>query len=132
MSVAKVADLRAHGDALEISPTEWVTFRRARHSDALAFYIELRRALRPEYERAKPFHLPARKLAGDRFLPGRRDRKLYMNLTRELVRLGLIECVKGAGFAADGRRVGALFMFTSRRTEWADNIVFLAASRTRT
>jgi hypothetical protein len=132
MSVAEVADLRAHGDALEVSPMEWVTFRRARHSGALAFYIELRRALRPEYEHGRPFHLQARKLAHAKFLPGRRDRKLYMRLVAELARLGLIECVKPAGFAADGRRVGALFMFASRRIERTDNIVFLAARRART
>jgi hypothetical protein len=44
MSVAEVADLRGHGEALEISPMEWVTFRQARHSDALVYYIYFCRA----------------------------------------------------------------------------------------
>jgi hypothetical protein len=131
MSIAKAAAMRSAADKLGISERELVSLRRAQLSDATAFYVELRSALRPEFDDGKPFHLPARKLASREFLPGRRDRKIYMRLTAELTRLGLIERVKIAGFATDGRRAGALFMFTARPTSRPDNIVFLAAYRRR-
>jgi hypothetical protein len=131
MSIAEAAGLRAVADELGISETELASLRQAKLSDTTAFYLGLRCALCSEFDDGKPFHLPARKLASHSFLPGRRDRKLYMRLTNELVRLGLIERVEVAGFAADGRRVGALFMFTPRPTTRSGNIVFLAAHRRR-
>src|SRR5262249_36146013 len=106
MSVARAAAMRTAADEVGISEAELVLLRQAKLSDATAFYVELRRALRAEFDDGKPFMLPATKLARENFLPERRDRKLYLRLTHELVRLGLIERVKAAGFAADGRRVG--------------------------
>jgi hypothetical protein len=123
--------MRTAADEVGISEAELVLLRQAKLSDATAFYVELRRALRAEFDDGKPFMLPATKLARENFLPERRDRKLYLRLTHELVRLGLIERVKAAGFAADGGRVGALFMFTARTTARSDNVVFLASRRVR-
>jgi hypothetical protein len=116
MSTTKVAHLRERAGVLEITKAEWQAFEDASRSDALAFYLQLRSALRLEHVEAKPFSLPATELAAEEFLPGRRDRKLYLLLTKELIRLGLIERVKPAGFAVDGRRVPAVFMFKSRRS----------------
>jgi len=132
MSAAKVAVMRTAADELGISESEWRSFRLAKHPDALPFYVELRRTLDFEYEEGKPFYLPANDLAAKEFLSGRRDRKLYMKLTNEIVRLGLIERVKDAGFTADGRRAPAQFMFTSRSIPRSDNLVFLAAHRRKT
>ena len=129
MSIAKIAALRTAADELGISDAEWRSFRLAQHPDALAFYVELRRSLRLEYEEGKPFYLPANDLAAKEFLPSRCDRKLYMKLTNEVVRLGLIERVKVAEFTADGRRVPAQFMFSSHSIPRSDNLVFLAAHR---
>jgi hypothetical protein len=126
---ARVAALRTTADELGISELEWRSFRSAQHSDALAFYVELRLALRDEYENGKPFYLPANQLAAQELLPGRHDRKHYLRLICELVRLNLIERVKVAGFTADGRREPAQFMFTSKAARRADNLVFLAAHR---
>ena len=129
MSIAKIAALRTAADGLGISETEWRLFRLAKCPDALPFYIELRRALRLEYEEGRPFYLPANDLAAKELLTGRCDRKLYIKLTNEVVRLGLIERVKVAGFTADGRRVPAQFMFSSHSIPRSDNLVFLAAHR---
>ena len=121
--------MRSDADELGISESEFASLRQATLSDATAFYIELRRALGPEFNDGKPFQLPARKLASQKFLPGRRDRKIYMRLTDELIRLGLLERVRPTGFAADGRRAPALFMFTARTTARSDNVVFLTSRR---
>lgn len=129
MSTANIAALRTAADELGISDSEWRVFRLANHADALAFYIELRRVHRLEYEEGRPFYLPANDLAAKELLAGRCDRKLYMKLTNEVVRLGLIERVKVAGFTADGRRVPAQFMFSSHSIPRSDNLVFLAAHR---
>lgn len=129
MSTAKIADLRTAADELGISDNEWRLFRLAHYPDALAFYVELRRSLRLEYEERRPFCLPAKDLAAKEFLAGRTDRKLYMKLTDEVMRLGLIERVKAAGFTDDGLRAPAQFMFTSHSIPHSDNLVFLAAHR---
>jgi hypothetical protein len=135
MSAVKVALLRERGRRLEISKAEWQAFDNAKLADALAFYLQLRGALRSEYAEARPFNLPATKLAAEEFLPGHRDRKLYLRLTSELARLDLIERVKAAGFAADGQRVAAAFMFKScrspTRTTSGSKIVFLDHHRNR-
>lgn len=114
MNIAEVAALRERAGVLEISQAEWQAFDRARLSDALAFYLQLRSALRQEWTEQRPFSLPATKLAAEEFLPQRRDRKLYLRLTKELIRLGLIERVMVAGFS-NGRRTAALFMFKACR-----------------
>lgn len=129
MGTAKVAYLRQRGDALQITRSEWQAFEDAKLADALTFYIQLRAALTLQYVDCIPFSLPATKLAEDEFLPGRRDRKLYLRLTMELMRLGVIEKVRPAGFAPGGRRAAALFMFTKRHASGAQaavgKIIFL-------
>jgi hypothetical protein len=129
MSVTKVAEMRAIADEFSITPGQWEAFRDARHSAAIAFYVELRRALVDEYRTGAPFTLPAKDLAAQQFLPGRRDRKLYMKLRDELVRLGLIVRVAHAGFTADGRRSAGLFMFLPGQGHKSSNVVFLASRR---
>lgn len=123
MSVTKVAALRT------IWQAEWLAFRPAGHPHALSFYLTLRRSREGEYEKGRPFYLPANQMAAQGLLEGHRDRKLYLRLTSELVRIGLIERVKEAAFTHDGRRKPAQFMFTSRPTQRSDNLVFLAARR---
>ena len=86
MSVTRIALIRERADELGISQLEWASFGHAKHSDAPAFYVELRRALAPEYEQRTVFKLPANELAAQQFLPGRRDRKHYLRLTDELIR----------------------------------------------
>jgi hypothetical protein len=129
MSIRKTAALRACADELGISEAEWQTCRAAKPPEALAFYVELRRALRAEYEGGVPFYLPANDLALRQFLPGRRDRKFYMKLIGELLKLTLLERVKAAGFGTDGRREPARFMFTTRSAQDAGNVVFLSTRR---
>jgi hypothetical protein len=112
MSVIELCGLRSSAEAIGISGAEWATLRRAGHPDTLRFYLELRRALVHEYTDRQPFHLPARQLAAQAFIPHRRDRKLYLRLTAELLGLGLITRVRKAGFSPEGRRKPAAFMFT--------------------
>jgi hypothetical protein len=129
MSVIELGYLHTSARTIGISDAEWAVFRNAKHSDALAFYLALRRSLTIEYETRRPFHLPARHLAAQAFLPQRRDRKLYMRLRDELIRLGLIECVRKAGFSAQGRRTAAAFMFTTALHSPSDTVVFLTSYR---
>jgi hypothetical protein len=129
MSIAQAAQIRAKAAALEISAAQWKAFDAARLSHALSFYVELRSALRREYEDGGLFHLPANELAAQEFLPGHHDRKLYLRLTRELVRLGLVERVRPAGFAAGGRRAAAAFRFRMTTTAAGSNVVVLAQHR---
>jgi hypothetical protein len=129
MSVVEFGRFRSSAQAVGISEAEWAVLRRAGHPDVLCFYLELRRSLALEYAERRPFHLPARWLAEQGFLPHRRDRKLYMRLTAELLDVGLIERVKKAGFSADGHRLPATFMFTGRAAGPADGVVFLAHYR---
>jgi hypothetical protein len=126
MSVTRIALIRERADELGISQLEWASFSHAKHSDAPAFYVELRRALAQEYEQRTVFKLPANELAAQQFLPGRRNRKHYLRLTDELIRLGLIARVKKSGFAADGRRTAALFMFKTLGADTVSSVVFLA------
>ena len=129
MSVVELGRLRSSAEAIGISETEWVALRRARHPDALGFYLELRRALAVEYSERCLFHLPASQLAEQGFLPHRRDRKLYMRLIAELLRLGLVERVKKARFSAEGRRIAATFTFTRPAASPTNGVVFLAHYR---
>ena len=129
MNVIELGRLRSSTGAVGISDADWAALRRTGHPDALRFYLELRRTLAFEYADRRPFHLPARQLAEQGFLPHRRDRKLYLRLTAELLNLGVIERVKKAGFSTEGFRMPATYMFTSPAAGAADGVVFLAHYR---
>jgi hypothetical protein len=132
MSIAEVAAMRSVADAFGITPDEWSAFKHAKRDAALAFYVELRGRLEDEYRLGLPFTLPAKELAAREFLLGRRDRKLYMRLRDELIRLGLIVRVAHPGFTAEGRRRAGLFLFNSSMTRETSNVVFLDAVRRST
>lgn len=111
MSVVELGRARASAEAVGITDKEWTVLRQARWAHALVFYVELRRTFAAEHDTRRCFHLPAHELATMPFLPGHRDRKLYLRLTQELVRLGLLERVTKAGFCADGNRTAAAYTF---------------------
>jgi hypothetical protein len=97
---------------LRISDAEWQAFERATMADALAFYVRLRSLYGASG--MAPFCLPANELAASQLLPGRRDRKLYLRLTQELIQLGLIRRIRPAGFTSDHgryRKLPAAFVF---------------------
>ena len=96
---------------IDLTVAEWGALRRARHSDIRVFYVELRRALVPEYRTRLPFTLPCRELAERTFLPGRRDRKLYARLWDEMIRVGLIHAVAPSTLNGQGKRAPAIFVF---------------------
>ena len=124
MSVHAAAALRASADQSGVSDFEWALLAHARCADTRVFYIEMRRSLDDEYRTGALFTLPANDLATAEFLPGRKDRKLYMKMTRELVELGLVVVTKNVGYTADGRRHARWFMF--RREKMPNNVVFLS------
>ena len=129
MSVAELSHMRSSAQAIGISEREWATLRQARLADTLRFFVELRRALFSEYESGTAFHLPSRELAAQAFLPGRTDHKLYLRLTQELIRLGLVVRIKPAGFSAEGRRTPASFLFTAGGDSKQRTVVFLTQYR---
>jgi hypothetical protein len=127
MSVAEIARVRSSAEAAGITADEWSTFKDARHSAALAFYITLRQSLANEYRSGKFFELSPHALAGAAFLPGRRDRKIYMRLRDELLRLGLLERVRAAGFYSGVRMLPALYRFSPGAPKQSGNVVSLLA-----
>ena len=125
MSIVELARTRASAQAIGIAGKEWTILRQARWADTLVFYLELRRTFPAEYDTGTCFHLPARELAAAAFLSGHKDRKLYLRLTQELIRIGLLERVKKAGFTAQRRRTPAAFVF-KRLDRTGSTVVFLS------
>ena len=70
--------MRDQAGVLAVCQREWKAFDAAKLADGLAFYLKLRSALPAEYAEQKLFSLPATTLAAEEFLPGHRDRKLYL------------------------------------------------------
>jgi hypothetical protein len=126
MNVIEFGRLQSSAKSIGISHAEWAALRLAAHPETLRFYLELRRSLASEYADRRPFQLPARQLAEGVFLPNRRDRKLYMRLTAELVKIGLIERAQKPGFSVEGRRTPATFMFSWPQARPGGAVVFLA------
>jgi hypothetical protein len=124
---------RVSGDAatFAITEAERKLFRFVDHPEALNFYIALRSALALEHAAGAAFYLPADVLAQRQFFPGRIDRKFYLKMTRELIRLALIERVKPSHFDENGKRRPAVYMFADRPQARADNVVYLTPCRTR-
>ena len=127
MSVHAAAALRSSAEESGVTDFEWATLAKARCSDTRVFYIEMRRSLDEQYQAGVPFTLPANDLAAAEFLPGRKDRKLYLKMTRELVDLGLVVVMKNSGYTADGRRHARWYMFKREKTP--NNVVFLSDHR---
>jgi hypothetical protein len=123
MSVVELGGACASAQAIGLTGKEWALLRHARWADTLGFYLELRRTFPAEYDTGSCFHLPARELAAAAFLPGHKDRKLYLRLTQELIRIGLLERVKRAGFQADRRRAPAAFLFKRESVSSTPNTV---------
>jgi hypothetical protein len=96
----------------ELTEEERAVFRFSIQSKALAFYEELRRELDEEYTEGQMFSLPAKLMAKRELLAGHRNEKLYLRLTTELIRLGLIVKVLPAGFRSDKSRRPALYVFS--------------------
>jgi hypothetical protein len=112
MSVIDASDLRAYGREVGICRTEELLFLATRKAKTLAFYTRLRHAMRGEYDDDEPFYMCADDLAQERLLPGHDDRKLYLRLIAELLRLGVIIKIANEGFDYDRRRVPATYKFT--------------------
>ena len=127
MTVAQIAHLRILAADLGIDADQSARLIKARHPAAFAFYVELRRSLAAEYAENRPFYLPATILAGQKFMPGRQDRKWYLRVTRELLELGLILRIERAA-----RRRPAKYVFVKRHLNSAsNNVISLAAHKLR-
>jgi hypothetical protein len=114
MTVARAAEIFAKADALGLDVSQRHVFRSAQHDKAFAFYLALRSALADEFVSGRPFFLPAVDLANEGFLRGHHDRKLYMKLTHELMRLGVVMKIAPSQFTCDGKRIPARYIFAKR------------------
>jgi hypothetical protein len=127
MTIAEIAQLRSLAADFSIEADQSARLIKARHRGAFAFYVELRRSFTDEYPENRPFSLPATILARQSFVPGRRDRKWYLRMTKELLRLDLILRIERAA-----NRRPAKYVFVKHRVnEESNNVISFTAHRLR-